>query len=333
MAGEELFTRDQLIFRILEKESFGRQSTNVDEGSVPKLSDRFDVQRKEIKSKRQIAEFKFPINFQGETFYYQQYSKTIQARESTVAGIAGVSSEAYGVGLQPITMNGIFPPGAERNVILSTDFSIESSLTQYKPRDWADNIERFVKFYLNLNDPYSQIWTTEGYFKESSINLDGIISMLIGGGGDDEKAQIGFEGRPNKAGYEFIVIDEYARTIQSIQPKEIQIFTTNGTPITYGWRLTATVIEDKLDANFKPIPDDILQLAASFRLPAISELPVVGPVSTFFNKLIAISNAINNMMTTILTYKTFPNTVIQNYNSLLSSNTHILQKIERIAEI
>ena len=75
MAGEELFTRNQLIFRILEKESFGRQSTNVDEGSVPKLSDRFDVQRKEIKSKRQIAEFKFPINFQGETFYYQQYSK------------------------------------------------------------------------------------------------------------------------------------------------------------------------------------------------------------------------------------------------------------------
>ena len=114
MAGEELFTRNQLIFRILEKESFGRQSTNVDEGSVPKLSDRFEIQRKKIISKRQIAEFKFPINFQGETYYYQQYTKTVQARESTVSGIAGIASEAYGVGLQPITMNGIFPPGASR---------------------------------------------------------------------------------------------------------------------------------------------------------------------------------------------------------------------------
>ncbi|MCK5603730.1 hypothetical protein KAR91_17720 [Candidatus Pacearchaeota archaeon] len=333
MAGEELLTRDQLIFRILEKESFGRQSNNVDDGSVPKLSDRFDIQRKNIKSKKQIAEFKFPINFQGETFYYQQYMKTIQARESTVAGIAGISSEAYGVGLQPIQMNGIFPPGATRNVILSTDFSFEAALTQYNPRDWADNLERFVKFYLDLNDPYSQIWTTEGYFEESSINLDGLISMLIGGGGEDERAAIGFEGRPNKAGYEFVVVDEYAKTIQTIQPKEVQIFTQSGTPLTYGWRLNATVIEDKLDANFKPIPDDILQLAASFRLPAISELPIVGPLSTTVNKLIAISNATNNMMTTILTYKTFPNTVIQSYNSLLTSNAHVLHKIERIAGI
>lgn len=331
MAVGDLFTRNQLIFRILEKESFGRQSTNVDEGSVPKLSDRFDIQKKKIKSKTQIAEFKFPINFQGETFYYQQYSKTVQARESTVSGIAGVSSEAYGVGLQPITMNGIFPPGAERNVIISTDFS--TFLKQYKPRDWADNIERFIKFYLDLNDPYSQIWTTEGYYKESSINLAGVISMLIGGSGDDEKAQIGYEGRPNKTGYEFIVIDEYAKTIQSIQPKEIQTFTTNSTPLTYGWRLSATIIEDKLDANFKPIPDDILQIAASFRLPAISEIPFVGPISTTVNKLIAISNAINNMMNTILTYKTFPNTIVQSYNSLLSSNAHVLQKMERIAGI
>jgi len=332
MAGEELITRNQLIFRIIEKESFGRQSTNVDEGSVPKLSDRFDIQRKNIKSKRQIAEFKFPINFQGETFYYQQYTKTVQARESTVAGIAGISSEAYGVGLQPITMNGIFPPGATRNVILSTDVTnLEAALTQYSPRDWADNIERFIKFYLDLNDPYSQIWTTSGFYEENLINLDGAISMLIGGSGDDEKAQIGFEGRPNKAGYELIVVDEYAKTIQTIQPKEIQTFTSSGTPLTYGWRLSATVIEDKLDANFKPIPDDILQQAASFRLPAISELPFVGPLSTAVNKLIAISNATNDMMNTILTYKTFPNTTIQSYNSLLSSSANILQKIERIA--
>ncbi len=330
MAGEDLLTRNQLIFRILQKESFGRQSTNVDEGSVPKLSDRFDIQRKGIKAKKQIAEFKFPINFQGETYYYQQYMKTVQARESTVVGIAGVSSEAYGVGLQPIQMNGIFPPGAERNVILSTDFTVDSTLSRYTPRDWADNIERFVKFYLDLNDPYSQIWTTEGYFEEDSINLDGAISMLIGGGGDGSSARIGFEGRPNKAGYEFVVVDEYAKTIQTIQPKDIQIFTQSGTPLTYGWRLNATVIEDKLDANFKPIPDDILQLAASFRLPSISEIPLVGPISTTVNKLIAISNATNNMMNTILTYANFPNTVTQSYNSLLIANTHILHKLERI---
>lgn len=335
MAGEELLTRDQLIFRIIEKAEFGRQSTNVDEGTIPNASDRFDIQRKEIKTKRQIAEFKFPINFQGETYYYQQYTKTVQARESTVSGIAGVSSEAYGVGLQPIQMNGIFPPGAERNVILSTDFSTESALTRYTPKDWADNLERFIKFYLDLHDPYSQIWTTQGYYEVSKIDLDGAVSMLIGGGGDGSRAEIGYEGRPNKAGYEFVVIDEYAKTIQSVQPREgdaLQIYTTSGTPLTYGWRFNATVIEDKLDANFKPIPDDILQQAASFRLPPISEIPLVGPLSTTINKLIAISNSINDMMTTILTYKSFPNNVVQSYNSLLTSNTNVLQKIERIAE-
>ena len=333
MAGEDLLTRNQLIFRILEKEIFGRQSTNVDEGSVPKLSDRFDIQRKKIKDKRQIAEFKFPINFQGETYYYQQYMKTIQARESTVAGIAGISSEAYGVGLQPIQMNGIFPPGATRNVILSTDFTFEAALTQYKPRDWADNLERFVKFYLDLNDPYSQIWTTEGYFEESKINLDGAISMLIGGGGEDERAAIGFEGRPNKEGYEFVVVDEYAKTIQAIQPKEVQLFTQSGTPLTYGWRLNATVIEDKLDANFKPIPDDILQLAASFRLPSITELPFVGPLSELVNKLIAITNSVNEMVNGIINYASYPNRVTQDYIALSLANSQLLHKIVFISDM
>jgi len=333
MALEDFTTRNQLIFRILEKESFGRQSTNIDEGTVPKLSDRFDIQRKAVREQRQIAEFKFPINFQGETFYYQQYSDTLAARQSTVAGIAGISSEAYGVGLEDITMNGIFPPAAERNVILSTGLTLDSSLTQYTPKDWSDNLKRFIKFYLDLNDPYSQIWTTEGYYKETSINIDGLVSLLIGGSGSDEKAQIGHEGRPNKAGYELVVVDEYAKTIQTIQPKELQSFSTKDTPFTYGWRLNATVIEDKLDANFKQIPDDILQLAASFRLPALTELPVVGPLSQLVNKLLAISNAINDMMNTILTYKTFPNTVVQTYNALLMSNNYILHKIERIAAI
>ena len=336
MALDDLTTFPELIFRIIEKKDFGRQSTNVDEGAIPKLDDRFDTQRKVTEEQTQVAEFKFPINAEGRTFGYQQFSNTLTARQSTVNGIAGVSSEAYGVGLEDITMSGIFPPAAERNVIVSTNIAafLETALTQYTPKDWADNLKRFVKFYLDLNDPYSQIWTTKGYYEETKINIAGLVSLLIGGSGDDQKAQIGYEGKPNKAGYEFIVVDEYAKTIQSIQPKQdaLQIFADKGTPVTFGWRFNATVIEDKLDANFKEIPDDILQLAASFRLPPISEIPFVGPISTLTNKLIGISNSINQMMNTVLTYKRFPNTVVQDLVALEASNNAVLNKIERIAE-
>ena len=332
MALDDLTTYPELILRIVEKKDFGRQSTNKDEGSIPKLSNRFDTQKKTIKEQTQIAEFKFPVNLEGRTFNYQQYSDTLTARQSTVNGIAGVSSEAYGVGLEDITMSGIFPPAAERNVIVSTGLTLDSGgLTQYTPRDWADNIKRFIKFYLDLNDPYSQIWTTKGYYQETSINIDGLVSLLIGGSSDDKKANIGHEGKPNKAGYELIVVDEYAKAIFSIQPKEVQIFADKGTPVTFGWRLNATVIEDKLDANFKQIPDDILQLAASFRLPPISELPVVGPLSQTLNKLVAISNSINQIMNTILSYKNAPNQIVQDVIALNASNANLLHKIEKIA--
>lgn len=330
------FGYPQLILRIIEKKDFGNSTTNVDEGTIPKLTDRFDNQQKQIAEKTQVAEFKFPINLEGRTFFYQQYSNTIGARQSTVNGIAGVSSEAYGVGLEDITLNGIFPTAAERNVILSTALDLESSLTQYNPRDWADNLKRFIKFYLDLNNPYSKIWTVKGYYQQTKINVQGLLSILIGGGGDGSKPKIGYEGIPNKAGYELIMIDEFAKTIQSIQPKgddAIQIFTSKDSPLTFGWRLNAYVIEDKLDANFKEIPDDILQIAASFRLPTLNELPVVGPLSTFINKLVAISNAINQMMNTILTYKTYPNSVIQDYNSLLISNNNTLHKLQKISQL
>lgn len=333
MALEDFATFPELILRISEKKDFGRQSTNVDEGSIPKLSDRFDTQIKSLKEQTQIAEFKFPINQEGKTFYYQQYSDTLAFRQSTVPGIAGISSEMYGTGLEDIVMNGIFPPSAERNVILSTGLDFESALTQYTPRDWADNIKRFFKFYADLNDPYSQIWTTEGYYQETSINIAGLVSLLIGGSNQEEKAKIGYQGKPNKAGYELTVVDEYAKTIQSIQPKDVQIFATKETPVTYGWRVNATIIEDKLDANFKQIPDDILQLAASFRLPTINEIPIVGPLSQTTNKLVAISNSINQMMNTILSYKNFPNVVVQDLTSLQISNNNTLHKIQRIAQL
>lgn len=329
------FGYPQLILRIVEKKNFGRENTNVDEGTIPKLSDRFDLQEKIVSQQTQIAEFKFPINFEGRTFYYQQYTDTIGARTSTVNGIAGVSSEAYGVGVEDITMNGIFPTAADRNVIVSTAFDIESALTQYSPRDWADNLKRFYKFYLDLNNPYSAIWNTKGYYQETKINVRGLVSLLIGGEGDGTKARIGYGETPNKAGYELIVVDEYAKTIQSIQPKPdgLQIFSSKETPFTFGWRITASIVEDKLDANFKEIPDDILQLAASFRLPTINELPVVGPLSTLTNKLIAISNSINQMMNTVLSYKKFPNQVVQDYNALIISNNNVLHKIQRIAQL
>ncbi|MCK5613124.1 hypothetical protein KAR91_65225, partial [Candidatus Pacearchaeota archaeon] len=256
------FGYPQLILRILEKKSFGRQSTNVDEGTIPKLSDRFDTQKKAVDVQRRVAEFKFPINFEGRTFFYQQYSSTIGARTSTVNGIAGVSSEAYGTGLEDITLGGIFPTSAERNVILSTIENVEAQLTRYTPVDWADNLKRFYKFYLDLNDPYSQIWNTRGYYQETKINIRGVVSTLIGGEGDGSRAKIGYEETPNKEGYELVVIDEYAKSIQTVQPKPdgLQVFSSKETPFTFGWRINATVVEDKLDANFKPIPDDILQL-------------------------------------------------------------------------
>jgi len=325
------FGYPNLILRILEKKDLGRSSTNKDQGSVPKLSDRFDTQKKTVAEQTQVAEFKFPINFEGRTFYYQQYSSTITGRQSTVNAIAGISSEAYGVGLKDISMTGIFPTAADRNVILSTALDLESSLTKYSPKDWADNLERFFKLYFDLKDPYSQIWVTKGYYQETKLNINGLISLLIGGG-DGSKPKIGYGGIPNKAGYEFIVVDELAKSILSIQPKDLQLFISKEAPYTYGWRINATVIEDKLDANFKEIPDDILQLAASFRLPTLDELPVVGPLSTFTNKLVNISNSINQMMNTVLTYKTFPNSVVQDLNAFVASNNNTLNKIQRIAQ-
>lgn len=333
MALEDLTRYPQLIMRILEKPDFGRQSTNVDEGEVPKLNDRFDTQRKNVRESLTVAEFKFPINQEGKTFFYQQYSDTLMARQNTAAGIAGISSEAYGNGLEDITMTGIFPPAAERNVIASTDLTLESSLATYTPRDWADNIKRFVKFYLDLNDPYSQIWTKRGYYQQVKVNVEGIASLLIGGRSEDRTSTIGYGSTPSKTGYEFVIVDEYAKTIQSIQPKQVDIFAGKEAPYTYGWRIAATVIEDKLDANFKEIPDDILQIAASFRVPTINEIPVVGPLSQTLNKLIAISNSINQMMNTILAYQNIPNAVIQDYNALLISNNSVLNKIQRVASI
>jgi len=339
MALGDLTTRPELILRIVEKGGFGRQSTNKDEGSIPRLSNRFDTQKKTVKEQTNIAEFKFPINFEGRTFYYQQYSSTLTARQSTVNGVAGVSSEVYGVGLEDIVMSGIFPPAAERNVIATNTPVPYSSLSEsldigaisrYTPVDWADNLKRFIKFYLDLNDPYSQIWTTDDYYQETSINIDGLVELL-NAGSSDKKANIGHEGKPNKEGYELIVVDEYAKTILSIQPKDVQIFADKGTPITFGWRINATVIEDKLDANFKQIPDDILQLAASFRLPPISELPIVGPLSETINKLVAINNSIIQIMNTILSYKNIPNRVTQDLIAFHASKGNILHKIEKIA--
>lgn len=331
MALSDLTTHPELILRILVKKKFGRSADpNLDEGSVPKLSERFDRQREEISSKAHIAEFKFPINHEGKTFYYQQYSTTLGARVSTVTGIAGVASEAYGVGLEDITMNGIFPTAADRNVILA-EANPEATLTNFTPKDWADSLKRFIKFYLDLNDPYSKIWTEEGYYRSEPIFYNGVKI----GNALDFLSKIGENRRVSKEGYELIVVDEYARTIQTIQPKSdgLQIFTSKETPFTYGWRLNATVIEDKLDAAFKEIPDDILQLMASFRLPAISEIPVVGPLSQTLNKLIAISNSISQMMDTLLTYKSFPNNIVQQYNDFLYSNQNIAHKIEKISQL
>lgn len=323
MALEDLTTFDELIIRIAEKPDFGRQAETVtDEGTTPKLNDRFDNQRKEVRAQSKIAEFKFPINFEGKTFYYQQYAVTNNYRQNTENGLTGVISEMYGKGLTDITMNGIFPTAAEVNVIASRSGDF---LSQFKPRDFADNIKRFFDLYADLHDPYSKIWTESNYYVDPFLSLVGLA-----GGGDIQK--IGVGKTPNKAGYEMIVVDEYARTIQTIQPKDLQIFASKDTPFTFGWRLSATVLEDKLDANFKPIPDDILQFLASFRLPSISEIPLIGPFSETFNKLIAINNSILRVMQTIESYVNLPNTIIQDYNRYLASYQSIFNKANSLGQ-
>lgn len=324
MALEDLTKFDQLIIRIVEKPDFGRQaSTNEDEGSTPKLDDRFDSQRKEVKAQKKIAEFKFPINFEGKTFYYQQYAATNSYRQNTENGLTGIVSEMYGKGLTDVVMSGIFPTAAEVNIIATQTQS--EILTQYKPRDFADSIKRFFDFYADLHDPYSKIWTEGFYYIDWEANIFAIVAGEAGN-------QIGFGRTPNKAGYEMIVVDEYARTIQTIMPKDLQIFTAKEAPFTYGWRLNSTVIEDKLDANFKPIPDDVLQFLASFRLPNISEIPLIGPFSQTFNKLIAINNSILRVMTTMESYVNFPNTVIQDFNRYLSSYQSVFNKANSIGQ-
>lgn len=333
MAADDYISWPQLIMRIIEKTTPGREAdTNKDEGEVPKLDERFDSQKESLADKKVIAEFKFPINHEGRTFFYQQYSQTMTARQSTVNGIAGIVSEVYGEGISDVTMTGIFPTAAERNVIFSTALSFESALTQYSPRDWADNLKRFVKLYLDLHDPYSKIWTHDGYYEDISLNLEGLVSMFMGGSAESGKSKIGKGGTPNEEGYEFVVVDEYAKSIHTIQPKDFQIFASKETPLTYGWRLNASILEDKLDANYKQIPDDVLQLAASFRLPALSEIPVIGPLSTTLNKLIAINNAISEIMNTVLAYKNFKNQVVQDLVALTVSGNNVLHKIEKIAE-
>lgn len=324
MALQDLFTFDQLIIRIVEKKDFGRQAeTNIDEGITPSLNDRFDAQRESVRNQATIAEFKFPINFEGKTFYYQQYAATNTYRQSTENGVAGVSSEIYGKGLTDIVMSGIFPNAAEVNIIASRGF--RTFLENYKPRDFADNFKRFFELYADLHDPYSKIWTEDNYY----IGLLWAITDSLSG---RVQAKIGRGKKPNKAGYEMIVVDEYARTIQTIQPKDTQVYASKDAPFTFGWRINATVIEDKLDANFKPIPDDLLQFLASFRLPAISEIPLIGPFSETFNKLIAINNAILRVMNTIESYVDYPNTIVRDYNRYIASYQKILNKAVSIGQ-
>ncbi|MCK5608170.1 hypothetical protein KAR91_40185 [Candidatus Pacearchaeota archaeon] len=332
MALEDLTTFDELIIRIVERKDFGRQSdTNIDEGTTPKLNDRFDTQREKVRDQTKIAEFKFPINFEGRTFYYQQYSSTNTYRQNTENGLTGIISEMYGRGLNDITMTGIFPTAAQVDVIAAANVS--DFLSQYKPRDFADNLKRFFDLYADLHDPYSKIWTEKNYYVDSSL----ISAIVVGGAGrtlGGPGRKIGVGKTPNKAGYEMIVVDEYARTIQTIQPKTdgLTIFASKGTPFTFGWRVSATVIEDKLDANFKPIPDDILQFLASFRLPAISEIPFIGPFSQTFNKLIAINNSILRVMNTMESYINLPNTVVQDFNRYLASYQQIFNKADVIGQ-
>ncbi|MCP4749370.1 MAG: hypothetical protein GY866_00620 [Proteobacteria bacterium] len=320
MAATDYITHPSLYMRIMEKKKYGWESDiNKSEDFNPELIDRFETQLDDLD--KPIAEFKFPINHEGKTFFYQQFSRTIKARKTTVEGIAGPISEVYGEGVSDITMSFVFPTAAERTVILAADMM--SAMDTYYPRDWADSLERFIQFFLDLHDPYSAIWTEDGYYYTPTLEIPTAT----------KGTKIGYKEKPSPEGYELVVVDEYARSILSIHPKDVQIFASKENPLSFGARLQADVVEDKLAVNYSPIPDDIMQLAASFTLPSIDEIPVLGPATEVLNKTIAIANALLSAMGTIYHYANYPNQVVAECVQLQCAGFSVANKLQEIANV
>lgn len=321
MAIKDLFAHPQLIFRIVEKQKRGSefQFKSISEGFLPES--RFSQQRnllfQEEGSQVEIARFTFPTNSEGKTFYYNDYQHTMNLRTNVVDGVAGTISEIYGRGIDEISMRGVFPRAGQRSVILSTEFVPE--LKTYEPKDWVQSFKEFIQYFADLNNPYSRLWTDAVFGINNLENRYGVSDFL---GIDDN--------RQNPFLYEFQIIDEYAEQIFSIMPRSPRIYANASQALSYAWSIDFTVIEDKMQAPYKQIPDDLLDVVASFRVPTIDEIPVIGTLSTLMDKMIAISNAISKSMATISSYDPRPK-FANDVMKLNSANNQILAQATSLA--
>ncbi len=303
MPISDLFSHPQLIFRIVEKQKRGSEYSfeTATGGSFSDLilpESRYNKQRrlhsKESGNQTEIARFTFPINREGKTFFYNDYQLGMNLRTNVTDGIAGTISEIYGRGIDEISMRGVFPKAGERSVILSTEFVPE--LETFEPRDWVQSFKEFIQYYADLNDPYSRLWTDEDYTKGSQHSIN--TFKFVGVDGDSTNK--------NKSLYEFQIIDEYAEQIFSVIPRNPRIYGNESQPLSFAWSIDFTVIEDKMQAPYKQIPDDVLDLVASFRVPEIDEIPVIGTLSTLMDKIISISNSVAKSMETLSSYSPKP---------------------------
>lgn len=297
MVIPDLFTYPQLIFRIVEKQKRGSEFVfQADSGFMS--GSRYDQQRNllvgESAAQKEIARFTFPTNKEGKTIYYNDYQHTMNLRTNVTNGVAGPIAEIYGRGIDEISMRGAFPTIGKRSVILSTEFVPD--LKTYEPKDWAQSFKEFIQYFADLNDPYSRLWTDDTY------KLDDPFSFkdLFGGGGGSSSNQ------QNNFLYEFQIIDEYAEQLFSVIPKTPTAYQSSSQPLAYAWSIDFIVVEDLMQAPYKQIPDDIMDLIASFRVPEIGEIPVVGPLSTLMDKMINISNSVSKAMTVLSSYKPGP---------------------------
>lgn len=290
MAISDLFTHPQLIFRIVEKQKRGSEFVFKSESDTflpeSRYSQQRDLHSKDSGSQKEIARFTFPTNSEGKTFLYNDYQLTMNLRTNVTDGVSGTISEIYGRGIDEISMRGVFPKAGERAVIISTEFVPE--LKTYNPKDWAQSFKEFIQYFADLNDPYSRLWT------DSKFSIDAFGAGVI------------FNVAQNPFLYEFQIIDEYAEQIFSIMPRNPRIYGNTSQPLSYAWSIDFTVIEDKMSAPYKQIPDDALAVAASFRVPTVDELPVIGTLTTLVDKIISIQNSVAKAMATISSYDPRP---------------------------
>lgn len=320
MPISDLFTHPQLVFRIVEKKQHGSEFVFAsDTGFQPqsRFGLQTDKQSDKLGAQTEIARFTFPTNREGKMFFYNDYQHTINLRTNVTDGISGTISELYGRGIDEISMRGVFPLAGKRTVILPTEFVPSAFLRTFEPKDWVQSFKEFIQYFADLNDPYSRLWNDKTYtLDKSGFSFDGLSSRFS-------------ERQQNDFGYEFQVIDEYAEQIYSVMPRNPRIYGNASQPLSFAWSIDFTVVEDKMQAPYQQIPDDTLDLAASFRMLTIDEIPVIGALSTIMSKLINVTNSVTRAMAVIASYD-MRSKITSDVAKLNSSSSQLMAQMSRI---